>query len=423
MKRLLLLVILFFAAVGWLVLQSGNGALPHTVHQTADNAPNSSEQHNDNRKSNASLRGAVWVATAYNIDYPAQPTTDVSALKRQCKTILDTAQSAGLDTIYFQVRPSCDALYSSQYFPWSAVLTGKAGQAPARGFDPLRYWVKQAHKRGLRLEAWVNPYRVCAGANAKQTYFSLPKSSPAVQHPEWVVQYDGGYYFDPGIPEVRQLIVDGVTEIVRNYAVDGIQYDDYFYPGEDFDDSASYKKYANGTEQADWRRDNVNQLIQATYDTVHQNAKRKHCVFGVSPSGIWKNGYGDESGSATHGFEHYSQSYADSLTWVKNNWVNYLCPQIYWEIGNDAADFETLVNWWADRLNDTDVSLIVGLAAYKIGDADSGEVWKSDGIGELSRQLTLCRKRNGVDGVAVFSYHNLSQQQGLRKKLHQQLTK
>lgn len=421
MKRLFLLVTIFLAVIGWIVLQNSSGVLPHTVRQTADKLSHSSEQHSETPASTSALRGAVWVATAYNIDYPAQPTTDVRELKKQCRSILDTAQEAGLNTVYFQVRPSCDALYASQYFPWSAVLTGKAGQAPAHGFDPLRYWVKQAHKRGMRLEAWVNPYRICAGANAKQTFSSLPASSPAVQHPDWVVPYDGGYYFDPGIPEVRQLIVNGVTEIVQNYAVDGIQYDDYFYPGESFDDSASYREYADNADRSDWRRDNVNQLIQATYDTVHQHAKRKHCVFGVSPSGIWKNGYGDESGSQTRGFEHYSQSYADSLTWVNNNWVDYLCPQIYWEIGNDAADFETLVDWWSDRLADTDVSLVIGLAAYKIGDTASGDVWKNNGVEELSRQLKLCRKQRGVDGVAVFSYHNLAQPSKLRKNLSRQL--
>ncbi len=424
MKRLFLLVLLFFGAIGWIILQNDGNALPHTVSNAAGNrnSNNISVEKSISRSSGDTLHGAVWVATAYNVDYPTQPTTSVRALKKQCRTILDTVEAAGLKTVYFQVRPSCDALYSSAYFPWSAVLTGEAGQAPKHGFDPLCYWVKQAHKRGLRLEAWVNPYRICVGTNAKQTFSALPKSSPAVQHPEWIVQYDGGYYFDPGIPAVRQLIVDGITEIVKNYAVDGIQYDDYFYPNTAFDDSASYQKYANGAEKADWRRDNVNQLIQATYNTVHQNAKRKSCVFGVSPSGIWKNGDGDKSGSSTRGFEHYSESYADSMTWVKNGWIDYLCPQIYWEIGNDAADFEALVNWWSDRLQRTDVSLRIGLAAYKIEDGKSDGVWQTDGIGEITRQLKLCRRSKAVDGVAVFSYHNLSQQPMLRKTL-QQLTK
>ncbi len=427
MKRLLLLIVLFFVAVGWLVIQENDSdtsfVIPLPV--ASSSATSSSNQASDTtEQSNTALHGAVWIATAYNIDYPTAPTTDVHSLKQQCKTILDTVVSAGLDTVYLQVRPSCDAFYPSQYFPWSSTLTGTVGQAPENHFDPLAYWIKESHKRDLRLEAWINPYRICAGSEANKQFSSLPDSSPAVQHPEWVIEYNGEYYFDPGIPEVRQLIVDGVTEIVESYAVDGIQFDDYFYPGDEFDDDASYQTYASpNTSRADWRRNNVNQLIQAVYHTVHQNAKQEDCVFGVSPSGIWKNGSGDEDGSDTRGFEHYSQSYADSITWIQNGWIDYLCPQIYWEIGNDAADFETLVHWWSDRIRGTDVSLVIGLAAYKIGSIAYGTTWKNNGIAELLREVKLCQNNDSIHGIAVFSYHNLSEHQSLCKKLHSRLTK
>ena len=428
MKRLLLLVALFLAAAGFLVYNNHTDTplLPFSAVgldiDVADPGDTDEAENADTTEAHG-LSGALWVATAYNIDYPSVPTDSVSQLKRECRDILDDAQSAGIQTVYFQVRPSCDALYKSDLFPWSSCLCGGAGQAPSGGFDPLRYWVKQAHKRGMRLEAWVNPYRICAGSNAAETFSSLPKSSPAKQHADWVVQYDGGYYFDPGLPEVRQLIVDGVQEIVENYRVDGIQFDDYFYPGEDFDDSNSYAAYGGDfSDKADWRRDNVNQLVQDVYTVVHDCAKQEGCVFGISPSGIWKNGYGGDTGSNTRGFEHYSQCYADSVTWIQNGWVDYICPQVYWEIGNDAADFEELVNWWSGIVRGTDTELYIGLAAYKIGDAESGTVWESDGLSEISRQLKLCQKTSRVSGVAVFSCRDVMQSASLQKRLRKRLS-
>lgn len=409
MKRLFGLVILFFLAVGFVVLRS-SPPVPEDVEPSGE------------AESSDSLQSAVWVATAYGIDYPASPTTSTKQLKQQCRDCLDTIQSAGFDTVYLQVRPSCDALYSSSLFPWSSYLTGTCGQAPSGGFDPLAYWVKQAHKRALRLEAWVNPYRVCAGAEAESDWSALPDDSPAKQHPEWVVKYDGGYYFDPGIPEVRQLVTDGVREIVENYDVDGVQFDDYFYPGTDFADDASYQAYGDGQSLEDWRRDNINQLIESVYETVHSYAKADHCVFGVSPSGIWKNGYGGESGSETRGFSHYSECYADSLAWVEHGWVDYLCPQIYWEIGNEAADFETLVSWWSDRLRGTDTRLIIGLAGYKIGDPENGSVWENDGVEEISRQLALCRNTGGLSGVALFSCQTIQNNDALFRLWNSQFT-
>lgn len=350
----------------------------------------------------------VWVATAYAIDYPSQLTTDADTLRSECNTLLDRIAASGANTIYFQVRPSCDALYSSSIFPWSRYLTGSCGTAPSDSFDPLAYWVEQAHARHLRLEAWVNPYRICAGANAQSDFDSLPDASPSKQHPDWVVSCDGGYYFNPGIAEVRQLICDGVSEIVSKYAVDGIQFDDYFYPSTDFDDAATYQASGSDLPLADWRRDNVNQLVQAVNTAVHQNAMQSGCRFGISPSGIWRNkGVNAFTGSNTHGFEHYTSSYADSLTWIKNGWIDYICPQIYWQIGDTAADFETLANWWSHQVSGTDVQLVLGLAAYKIGDSQYGEVWANDGCNEIGRQLDLAASIKGIDGCALFSCKNL----------------
>lgn len=413
MKRLFFLVLLFFLAVGAIVIRNDPPELP-SLPLASSNSP--AKQATDATKTSDRIHSAVWVATAYAIDYPAEPTENADELKAQCKTILDEVEEAGIDTVYFQVRPSCDALYPSDLFPWSRYLTGACGKAPSDSFDPLKYWVAQAHKRGLRLEAWINPYRVCAGSNAASDFQSLPDSSAAKQHSDWVVSYEGGYYFDPGIPEVRELIVSGVQEIVENYKVDGIQFDDYFYPGADFDDADTYAVYGNNASLDDWRRDNVNQLIQEVYKTVHSSAKNDDCVFGVSPSGIWKNGSGGTDGSQTNGFSHYSECYADSITWIQNGWIDYLCPQIYWEIGNDAADFQTLTAWWAEQVRDTEIDLWIGLAGYKIDSTEYGSVWESDGVEEIVRQLELCQNTKNITGVALFSYQNLHNNKELSEK-------
>lgn len=363
---------------------------------------------------------AVWVATAYSIDYPSAQTTDAAALQAECDTILDNIAACGGNTVYLQVRPSADAFYPSSLFPWSQYLTGSIGTAPEDGFDPLEYWVTQAHARNLRLEAWINPYRICAGDNAAADFASLPADSPAKQHPEWVVECEDSYYFNPGLPEVRQLICDGVTEIISNYAVDGIQFDDYFYPSTDFDDADTYAAANSELSLADWRRDNVNQLVQQVGQTVREKAVNTGCQFGISPSGIWRNkGVNAFGGSDTNGYEHYTSAYADSLTWIKNGWIDYICPQIYWHIGDSVSDFETLANWWARQVMNTDVELILGMAAYKIGDATYGSVWETDGCAEIGRQIELARSIDGIAGCALFSCRNITNTDGLRSTLVQ----
>lgn len=428
MKRLLGLTILFFAGLLWIVGQSSADRpmhMPLSVQGeqsiTQLKKQKTQEKQSSSSDENTLKTTAVWVATAYQIDYPSDYGKRASELKQECRTILDEAQADGINTVYFQVRPSCDALYSSKLFPWSSTLSGTCGQAPDGNWDPLKYWVSAAHKRGMRLEAWVNPYRVCVGANAQEDFASLPDNSPAKLYPDWVREYNGGYYFDPGLPEVRAYITQGVKEIVSRYNVDGIQFDDYFYPGDDFDDDSTFATYGSDfSDRSDWRRDNVNQLIQAVYDTVHSSAKNEDCVFGVSPSGIWKNGFGDDTGSETRGFEHYSQSYADSITWIKNGWIDYLCPQVYWEIGNSEADFEKVTRWWAQQLDGSDVQLIIGLAAYKIG-TDENQTWQSDGVQELSRQIEMCEQTEAIDGVAVFSMSSITSQGGLGDMLCEHL--
>ncbi|HBI64768.1 MAG TPA: hypothetical protein DDX51_06585 [Clostridiales bacterium] len=443
MKKLFALTILFVALAAGIVRYAGGTLplpdvrkLPQLLKQAEDMLPEPEAQPKAARRSSqmeqtdtgkalqaAAETRALWVATAYAIDYPAEPTADADTLRARCDDMLDAAQAAGINTIYFQVRPAADALYPSKRFPWSRYLTGTCGQAPEGGFDPLACWTEQAHARGMKLEAWINPYRICAGEHAKSDFSSLPDSSPAKQHPDWVVRCDGGYYFNPGLPEVRQLICDGVEEIVKAYDVDGIQFDDYFYPSPSFDDADTYAAHGGGESRDDWRRENVNRLVQAVGETVHRSAKNPVCVFGISPSGIWRNkGVNVFGGSDTHGYEHYTSSYADSLKWIKNGWIDYICPQIYWEIGDEAADFDTLARWWARQVQGTQVRLVLGLAAYKIGSTEYTDVWRTDGCAEIARQLDLAHSIDGIDGCAVFSARNLTATDGLSDVLRQAWT-
>ena len=340
---------------------------------------------------------AVWVSTIYNLDYPSTTGLSVAQLKSEATEILDNCKAMGMTAVILQVRPNGDALYKSSIYPWSQYLTGKQGVAPSGGFDPLEYWVKEAHKRGLELHAWINPYRVTrSGAS---DYNNLASTNPAVKHPEWVVKYsDGNYYLDPGIPEVRQLVADGVTEIVKNYDVDGIHMDDYFYPGTGFPDDASYKTYGSAFKNADdWRRDNVNQLVKELDTAIHK--LDASVSFGISPFGIWANQSSLSGGSNTNGNQTYFSHYADTRKWVKEGWVDYICPQIYWEIGHSLADYETLVKWWADTVKGTGVKLYIGMADYKAGTTGS---WK--GITQIEDQIALNATIPEISGEIHFRY-------------------
>ena len=237
------------------------------------------------RTTQDNMRG-VWVASVANIDYPSSASMTAQALAAEADTMLDNIAAMGLNTVFLQVRPSADALYRSGLFPQSRYVSGNCGASPDGDFDVLAYWVEGAHERGLQLHAWINPYRITR--NGREELDALPESSPARQHPEWVVEYDGNYYFNPGLPAVQQLVVDGAAEIVRNYDVDGIHLDDYFYPGTDFNDAETFARYgADFSSIDDWRRDNVNTLIASLDETLH--TLDPELSFGVSPAGIWAN--------------------------------------------------------------------------------------------------------------------------------------
>lgn len=357
------------------------------------------------------MRG-VWVSSVYNLDYPSSPTTDSDKLKAEADEILDNCVKWGLNAVFLQVRPSGDALYKSDLFPWSKYLTGSVGTAPQDGFDPLEYWVEAAHKRGLELHAWINPYRITRSKDTE--WNSLPSTHPAKMNPDWVVKYsDGNYYFDPGIPEVRDLVTHGAVEIVQNYDVDGLHMDDYFYPGTDFNDAATYQKYGSSFSNiADFRRDSVNQLV-AQLDTAVHNID-PDIQFGISPSGIWANKSTDPRGSNSSGSEHYVSSYADSLYWIENGLVDYIIPQIYWEIGHKLADFATLADWWNDAVAGSDVHLYIGMGAYRCADNPTG-VWTT--TDPLFDSLAYLENKDNVGGCVFFRYGSIPAVSGMADRL------
>lgn len=353
------------------------------------------------------MRG-MWVASVVNIDYPSKPTTDPEILKGEALKILDLAQKTGLNAIFLQVRPTADAFYKSNYFPWSKFLTGSQGKAPDGGFDPLNFWITEAHKRGIELHAWINPYRITkkTASEAKPTINSLHSSHPARKNPGWVVQYsDNNLYFNPGIPEVRQLIVDSIIELVDNYDIDGIHFDDYFYPGRDFKDSKTYEKYGKGFKNInDWRRNNVDILVSDVNKAI--KSSDKNVSFGISPFGIWANKKNNSLGSDTNGLETYYDHYADARKWVKEGMLDYICPQIYWNIGFKVADYSKLVTWWKNTVSGTDVDLYIGHAAYKAGNSSKSSPWY--GVAEIERQMLLNRNYSEVDGSVFYNYSSLA---------------
>lgn len=349
------------------------------------------------------LRG-VWVATVLNIDYPSKAAADPEILKKEAVAILDNVKDMGMNAVFLQVRPASDALYKSNIFPWSKYLTGTQGLSPANDFDPLAFWVTEAHNRGIELHAWVNPYRVTkmTSKDKRHDFNSLADNNPAKLHPEWVVKYyDGNLYYDPGIPEVRQLVIDGVMEIVQNYDVDGIHFDDYFYPGKDFIDKTSFEKYGAGyASKDDWRRANVDTLIGDLNTAI--KATGKNVRFGISPIGIWANKATNKLGSDTKGKQAYYDQYADTRKWVKKGMVDYIAPQIYWNIGYAIADYSKLITWWQDVARGTGVDLYIGQAAYRTGTGKSTDPWY--GITEIDKQLKLNAKNPDIKGSIFFSY-------------------
>ena len=347
----------------------------------------------------------VWIASISNIDFPSKPDLTKDELCRELDSIVENVAGAGLDTIFFQVRPSSDALYRSDIFPVSRYLSSDGKLT----LDTLDYLIKAAKKKDIKVHAWINPLRVAVGGTVED----LSAKNPGRKNPSWCVKYsDGKIYYDCGLPEVRSLVAEGVREIVENYDVAGVVFDDYFYPYPQyetdkdgnrvaavFEDSSTFDSHGSAYDDiGDWRRDNVNALIKLCYDTVKE--ADKDCIFGVSPFGIWKNGYGDESGSATRGSQSYFDIYCDTLAWVEGGYVDYIAPQLYWTDDNSAASYGVLTQWWAQMLEEKNVTLLVSHAAYRYSEWESPE-------GIITSQIKDARKYGMYRGSIFYGYEEI----------------
>ncbi|MFI7274914.1 glycoside hydrolase family 10 protein [Streptomyces sp. NPDC049879] len=354
-------------------------------------------------RSTTETRG-MWIASVTNIDWPSATGLSASAARAELTGLLDTAVTRGLNSVVLQVRPTADAFWPSPHEPWSEWLTGVQGRDP--GWDPLDFAVTEAHARGLRLHAWFNPYRVAFHDDPGR----LAAGHPAREHPEWTVRYGGRLYYNPGIPAVRAFVQDAMADAVERYPLDGVHWDDYFYPypvaGEEFDDDAAFAEHGGGFgDRGDWRRHNIDLLVREMAARVREI--RPSAVFGVSPFAVWRNSSTDPLGSDTRGgVQTYDDLYADVRTWVREEWIDYVVPQVYWHIGYEAADYATLVRWWADVADGTGVGLWIGEAAYKVGDPAQAAAWQDPA--ELSRHLTLCAEHPQVRGNVFYSARHVA---------------
>ncbi len=339
---------------------------------------------------------AAWIATVDNVDWPAKGVTNPDQQKSDFTVLLDQLQDAGMNAVVVQVKPTADAFYPSQFGPWSKWLTGVQGQDP--GYNPLAFMLEETHKRNLEFHAWFNPYRISLDNDIDQ----LTPDHPARLHPDWVVSYGGKLYFDPGNPEAMQFIIDGIMEVVDQYDIDAVHFDDYFYPypvsGVDFPDQATYEQYGAGfASKADWRRNNVNTFVRRVSEEI--KSRKSYVKFGISPFGIWKNKSQDPQGSDTNGLSSYNDIFADSKIWVEEEWIDYITPQIYWYMGYSAAAYDKLAEWWSGVTAGKNVHLYVGHAAYRIGAGDPA--W--DNPDEMPNQIAYNRNFNNIRGSTFFS--------------------
>ena len=341
---------------------------------------------------------ASWVATVSNIDWPSQPGLSIARQQQEAIILLNKLQQVGMNAVIFQVRPSSDAFYRSKLEPWSRYLTGTPGQDP--GYDPLQFWIDECRKRNMEFHAWLNPFRVALK-------FDEPMASThvAFKHPDWVVKYGNSLYFDPGLPETRQYITNVVIELVRNYDIDAIHFDDYFYPypiiGESFPDSLTFSKYRSGfpaTKLEDWRRANVDLTIEMLSKSI--KSIKPWVKFGISPFGVWRNFATDPRGSrTTAGNTNYDHLYANVLRWMEEDWIDYLVPQLYWHIGHPAANYQTLCEWWCK--NSYGKALYIGHSLYKSDPGSTIPEWRQ--ATQLPDQVRLTRQIPEIGGSAYFS--------------------
>ena len=338
---------------------------------------------------------AVWIASVENIDWPSKKGLSVTEQKDEFIRILNMHQRNGMNAVIVQIRPVADAFYQSPYEPWSEYLTGIQGMPPVPYYDPLRFMIEETHKRGMEFHAWLNPYRAVFNIYSS----SIAANHVTRQHPDWFITYNKQKIFDPGNPAVINYVSNVVKDIVTRYDVDGIHMDDYFYPypaaGKDFPDYNSYRLYGNGMNRKDWRRSNCDSIIKRIHETILD--VKPMVKFGVSPFGVWRNQSVDSNGSNTKaGISNYDDLYADILLWLKEGWIDYAAPQLYWEIGHHLCDYQTLINWWGEHSYGRQI--FVGHALYRAG---LSAAWRNKD--ELPQELQLTRETENITGSIYFS--------------------
>lgn len=358
---------------------------------------------------------AVWVATVANIDWPSKPGLSTEEQRREAIAILDRVSSLNLNAVILQVRTAADALYESDLEPWSAVLSGTQGQAPEPFYDPLAFWVQEAHVRGLQLHAWFNPFRAKpAGSRYEESEGHVAKT-----HPDWVKEYGGYLWMDPGEAGAREQTLKVVADVIRRYEVDGIHIDDYFYPypvanpagdGElPFPDDPSWQRYLDSGGELgrnDWRRENINALVQEMFRASREI--RPNVLFGISPFGIPRPGKPE----GVVGFDQFDKLYADTELWLQNGWCDYWTPQLYWKIDAPGQPFRPLLNYWIS-INTQGRHLWPGLSASRIQDGERGYAPE-----EILGQIGIIRETEGADGNVLFSMKALMQdRRGFNGKL------
>ena len=352
---------------------------------------------------------AAWVATVGNIDWPSRKGLSTAEQKAELVAILDRAVQLKLNAIIFQVRPACDALYASQIEPWSEYLTGTMGEAPAPFYDPLAFAIEQAHQRGLELHAWFNPYRarhLSAKAPASATHISRTR-------PQLVRHYGKYLWLDPGEKEVQEYSLSVVMDVVKRYDIDGVHFDDYFYPYKesdgsgnelDFPDNSSWQRFGAGGKlnREDWRRENVNLLIESVYKSIKQT--KPWVKFGISPFGIWRPGNPPQ----IKGYDAYSKLYADSRKWLASGWLDYFAPQLYWAIEPPDQSFPVLLKWWAAQ-NRKGRHLWPGMGSGRWGPQ------------EIVNQIRLTRKQSAASGHIHWNMKSLMRNNALDAALEREV--
>ncbi len=343
---------------------------------------------------------AAWIVTlnVADVDWPSSPGLSVAQQKSELVALLDQAVALKLNAVFLQIRPASDALYASTIEPWSEYLTGMQGKPPVPFYDPLSFAITEAHKRGLELHAWINPFRARHG-NAKS--FVSPYHISRT-HPEYIHQYGSQLWLDPGIPAVRSYVLSVIMDVVQRYDVDGIVFDDYFYPYPEkdeagrslnFQDNATWRKYGGRLGLDEWRRQNIDIFIQSVYQNI--KSVKPWVKFGVGPFGIWRPGYPP----SVRGLDAYGSLYADSRLWLANGWVDYLSPQLYWPVSAPQQGFAGLLNWWAAQNTDGRI-LCPSLNA-----AEAGKKFPAD---EIDRQITITRRQPGAGGEVFYHLKSIT---------------